>query len=341
VTVGGRALADSRPVSRPELVIARNPDRESSLPYLVRLPLGPHGIVLKARETWPRTAKVYCHSAEGWPEDAEIIERVPVRSCVRRGAAIDLVLDRSRENRSQIVFTRIRGGREAIFWQTARTAKQARPNVGLPTSRSPAGLLTILVDSHERYPWRFSRQQAETERRPLAAGDYGVEIDGAAAAAVERKTVGDLASSVTTGRLRYALADLAALPRAAVVVEDRYSAVFRLAHVRPAVVADGLAEAQVRFPTVPIVFCETRALAEEWTYRFLGAALAELATHSLADRRAEGLTPAGELPPPPPTTAEVRAWAVRRGLPVSDRGRLRPEVWEAYAAAHARAEHGG
>jgi hypothetical protein len=25
---------------------------------------------------------------------------------------------------------------------------------------------------------------------------------------------------------------------------------------------------------VPIVFCDTRPLAEEWTYRFLGAALA-------------------------------------------------------------------
>jgi hypothetical protein len=30
----------------------------------------------------------------------------------------------------------------------------------------------------------------------------------------------------------------------------------------------------VRYPTVPITFCETRPLAEEWTYRFLGAALA-------------------------------------------------------------------
>ena len=29
----------------------------------------------------------------------------------------------------------------------------------------------------------------------------------------------------------------------------------------------------VRYPTVPIVFCETRPLAEEWT-TFLGAALA-------------------------------------------------------------------
>lgn len=35
-----------------------------------------------------------------------------------------------------------------------------------------------------------------------------------------------------------------------------------------------LAAAQVRYPNVPIVFCENRALAQEWTYRFLGAALA-------------------------------------------------------------------
>jgi hypothetical protein len=28
---------------------------------------------------------------------------------------------------------------------------------------------------------------------------------------------------------------------------------------------------QAQFPAVPIVFCETRPLAEEWTYRWLGA----------------------------------------------------------------------
>lgn len=31
--------------------------------------------------------------------------------------------------------------------------------------------------------------------------------------------------------------------------------------VTPGVLAEGLAEAQVRFPSVPIVFCETRRLA--------------------------------------------------------------------------------
>jgi hypothetical protein len=56
-------------------------------------------------------------------------------------------------------------------------------------------------------------------------------------------------------------------------VEDRYADVFKLGHVTPGFVADLLAAVQVRYPNVPIVFCDTRPLAEEWTFRFLGAAL--------------------------------------------------------------------
>lgn len=322
-----------------ELVIVRNPDPDSSLPYMLRLPLGERGLALKVRDTWPRTSKVYCHRADGWPTGAaadvlEVVERVPVRSCVQRGAAIDLVLDRGRENRSQFVFTRARG-REVIFWQSARTARQARPAVALPTARAAGLVLDVLVDSHERYPWRFERQQATTRRQALPAGDYAVvAADGRIAAAVERKSLPDLVSTLTTGKLRYLLADLAALPRAAVVVEDRWSAVFKLDRVRPAVVADGLAEAQVRFPTVPIVFCETRPLAQEWAYRFLGAAVAHTDEAAHGAQRTAALPFAGHVPDPEPTTAEVRAWARANGLTVPDRGRLRPEVWTAYRAAH-------
>jgi hypothetical protein len=316
-----------------DFVVARNPDPASSLPYLIRLPLGPDGVVLKARDTWPRTSKVFCHPATEWPEAPEVLERVPVRSCVRRGAAIDLVLDRGRENRSQVVFTRIRGGREAIFWQSARTAKQARPNVGVPRKRSLAGRLTIVVDSHERYAWRFADQQADTVRRTLPAGDYGVELDGRIVAAVERKSLPDLVSSLTTGKLRYALAELAALPRAALVVEDRWSAVFRLEHQRPAVVADGIAESQVRFPSVPIVFCETRSLAQEWTYRFLGAALDELRHEPGGEAAVLDLAPA-PLRPREPRAAEVRAWARSQGWAVRDRGRIPDDVVAAYRRAH-------
>ena len=182
------------------------------------------------------------------------------------------MLDRSRENRSQIVFTTARG-RDAVFWQSPRTRKQARPNVSTPTARA-AGIagLELVVDTREQYGYRFSAQQATTVKKALPCGDYGIEIAGRLVAAVERKSLADLVSSMINGKLRYALGDLAALGRAAVVVEDRYSSVFKLDRVRPAVIADGLAELAVRWPSVPIVFAETRPLAEEWTYRYLAAA---------------------------------------------------------------------
>lgn len=315
-----------------DFVIARNDDEDSSLPFIVRLPVGANGIVLKVRDTWPRTAKVYCHPAPEWPTDPEIIERVPVKSCVRRGAAIDLILDRGRENRSQFVFTRGRG-REMIFWQSARTARQARPNVSLPTQRASGQVLNILVDSHERYPWQFKNQQATTTRRALPAGDYAVACDTAIVAVVERKSLADLVSTLTGGKLRYLLAALSDVPRAALVVEDRYSAVFKLERVRPAVMAEGLAEAQVRFPEVPIVFCETRPLAQEWTYRFLGAALVHHQSDEPARHLTESLPTGIALPATAPTPKLIRAWAIGAGLDISAKGRIHPDIRAAYIAA--------
>jgi hypothetical protein len=196
-------------------------------------------------------------------------------------------------------------------------------------------------------------------------------------ASVERKSLVDLVASLTSGKLKFAVAELAALPRAAVVVEDRYSRVFKLDRVRPAVVADGLAELQVGWPNVPIVFCETRQLAEEWTYRFLAAAhswssgeaaaVARLQAANAAqatgdaagdttrdsggehcqDHKAadplDSTTSAPSREPPltsgptagrqEPAAAQVRAWARAAGLDVPDRGRLRPEIWQAWRAA--------
>ena len=55
-----------------DFLIARNPEPDSRLPYLVRIPLG-EGVVLKTKDVWPRTAKLYCHRTHEWPEDAEIV----------------------------------------------------------------------------------------------------------------------------------------------------------------------------------------------------------------------------------------------------------------------------
>ncbi len=320
-----------RPVN--ELLIATNPDPDSTLAYLLRVPLG-EGIVLRTAGTWPRTKALYCYPvpADEWPDDPDIVERVPLQSCTRRGAAIDIIAARFRENRSQLVFTTARG-REAVFWQSPRTRKQARPQVNLPTARA-AGIaqLEIVVDAHERYAYHFVGQQVRTTSRGLPCGDYGIIVDGALVAAVERKSMPDLIASLTSGRLRYALGQLAALPRAAVVVEDRYSQIYKQDRVRPALVADGLAECQVRWPNVAIIFCETRGLAEEWTYRYLAAA------HDWATTEPAAIERIGQQPTLRPITevktgpspAEIRDWARRNGIDVPDRGRIPASIRQAW-----------
>src|SRR5450755_2599387 len=124
-----------------ELLVARNPNLDSSLPYLLWVPLE-GGLVFRTKGTWPRTSALYCHAVgiDEWPAEPEIVERVALRACARRGAAIDVVCDRGREQRSQIVFTRARG-REVVFWQSPRTRKQARPDVRL-RPRAPKGSRT-------------------------------------------------------------------------------------------------------------------------------------------------------------------------------------------------------
>ncbi|KRE33823.1 hypothetical protein ASG82_22480 [Mycobacterium sp. Soil538] len=325
-----------------EVLIARNPDEGSRLPFLLRVPQPDGDLVFRTSGVWPRVKALYCHPVpiDHWPGEAEILERLPLRSCRRRGAAVDVIVDRGRENRSQLVFTTARG-RDVVFWQSARTRKQARPDVRTPTARAQ-GIpeLQILVDAHERYAYQFTSQQVSTLRTALPCGDYGLEINAVLVASVERKSLADLVSSLTSGKLRYQIAELAALPRAAVVIEERYSQLFTLNRIRPATVADGLAELQVRWPNVPIVFCETRSLAEEWTYRFLAAAQVWTQTEEAMLQRLSSLriSAAGEDqvdPPRTPSTAQVREWARAAGLPVPDRGRLRPDVWDAWRAANA------
>ena len=257
--------------------IARNPQEDSKLPYLLRLPIG-GGLVLKARDTWPRGSRVYCHPfEEEWPPHADIVEETPVATCRRRGAVIDLVLDRPRLSHTQFVFTEVRG-RQAIFWQTRKAAMAANPGARIPRARAIPDGFVIAIDTRERYPYRFAGRGVVTERLALPAGDYAVVAEGDPIASVERKTLENLASSLSDGTLAFQMQRLAEIPSAAVVVEGRYSALFKLEHVSGAWLADMVARLQVRYPEVPVVFADSRKFAEEWTYRFLAAALAEAPT---------------------------------------------------------------
>jgi hypothetical protein len=256
-------------------VVGRNPQKDSNLPYLLRLPLE-GGLVLKARERWPAITRVYCHRfEEAWPEDTEVVEQTPSLLCRRRGAAIDPVLDRPRLARSQFVFTQAKG-REAIFWQTQKTARAANPGGRIPRRRSLTEPATITVDTRERYPYRFAQQAAETVRASVPAGDYAVQApDGTILAAVERKSLGNLAATLSDGTLAFQMQRLAELPLAAVVIESRYSALYKLEHVNGNWLADQLTRLEVRYPEVQLVFADTRRYAEDWTYRFLTTALTD------------------------------------------------------------------
>jgi hypothetical protein len=68
---------------------------------------------------------------------------------------------------------------------------------------------------------------------------------------------------------------LAELPFAAVVVEGRYSALFKLEHVSGAWLADQLSRLEVRYPEVRVVFADSRRFAEDWTHRFLSSAFSD------------------------------------------------------------------
>ena len=63
-----------------ELLVATNPDRDSRLGYLLRLPLD-GGMVFRTSGTWPRTTALYCYpvSVDEWPEEPEIVERVALQ----------------------------------------------------------------------------------------------------------------------------------------------------------------------------------------------------------------------------------------------------------------------
>jgi hypothetical protein len=256
-------------------VVVRNPDAESSLKYLVRLPLG-GGLILKVRDTWPTTARVYCHPFSGsWPEDAEVIEDVAVVTCRRRGPAIDLVLERPRQDRSQFVFTESRG-RPMIFWQTRMVAMKANPGGRVPQRRALAAGFTIHVDTREKYPFRFAGRDVQIERGAVVAGDYGIRDGERWLAVVERKSIEDLIGSLSNGTLAFQLAAMAELPLAAVVVEGRYPKLFDVERVKDGWLPDVLARLQIRYREIPIVFADSRKFAEEWAYRFLATAVADL-----------------------------------------------------------------
>ena len=255
--------------------VAENPDQRSQLRYRIRLPID-GGLVLKAREPWPRFARVFCaNDSAPWDDTVPLVDEADVVLCRRRGAAIDLVLDRPRLARCQFVFTNARG-RPAIWWQTQATVQSANPGARVPRGRA-SDPLTVAVDTREKYGWRFAGRPITVERRALSCGDYGAVVGGSVTAVVERKALDNLATSLSDGSLAFQMQRLAEIGHAAIVVEGDYPDLFRSQPGRGSWLADVLGRLIVRYPEVPVIFAGSRRFAEEWAYRFFSACVSDQA----------------------------------------------------------------
>lgn len=252
-----------------EFLVARNPDKRSALPFLLHVPTADGATWFKAKETWPRAARVFCLPTSAPNGDVEVLERVPVAACQRHGPAIDLVLQRGLNRRSQFIFV-VHRGRQQVYWQTPKAAKAARPGLRIPYAPVRSDV-TYYVDSRERYGYTFAG--SHVEKRPLPSGDYAiVNREQQVIAAVERKTIDDFATSIADGSLSFEMMELATLAHAAVVVEGRYSEILRYAHTPRGYLPELIARLAMLYPQVPIIFVETRRVGEQWTRCFLRSA---------------------------------------------------------------------
>jgi hypothetical protein len=274
VSAVGPPASQAKPSAAGEFVIARNPEPKSRLPYLLRLPVaGEHDVILATRGRWPSGKDLFCYELGAWPEEAEVLETVPVERCWRAGVAVHLVLRRRQARRSLFIWTQSRG-RKLIFWRSRTSMRGARPGIRVPQARGLERTLAVAVDVQERYPWRFARYAVQAERRQLPVGDYGVLDGDRCVAAVERKTITDLARSATAGELALTLAELDRIPHGALVIEGRLSDLVkegRRGDVRPGWLLNLVAALQVAHPRVAWMFAETRSLAEDYAYRWLAA----------------------------------------------------------------------
>jgi hypothetical protein len=246
-------------------------------------------IALRTQARWPGPGQqIFClREGELDPDEAlEPLERVPVAHLTRVGRKLTIALDRATRKRCEIlVVQKARkdgsGAHEQIFFRTESgiRAHRSRSRVELRAAASagdPAPPLRVVIDSTERYPWRFPG--AEVLRRKLAAGDYALLQGERPAAVVERKSFDNLLNDAgAIQALHHQLADLASHEVAALVIEADYRDFLdprRLKGRWPAAhLARLLAEVAALHPRLPVIYAGNRTLANQWTVRFFQAVM--------------------------------------------------------------------
>lgn len=272
---------------------------DDKFPYRITLEQdGEVTLALRAKDRWPGPGgNVFClreKEPPGPDEPLKELERVAVTSVQRLGKKLALVLDRPRKKRCDFLFLQKPyknrpGYYEQIFFRT-QSSMQGHQSRGR-TQLFGDYPLEVVIDSAERYPWRFSG--AETRRERLPVGDYALVQDEQIQALVERKTFNNLLGDLERLQiLHQQLAELASYPHAALVLEAPYGHFLEPERVAPwpaAHVARALAEISALHPSLPVIYAGNRKQANEWThglFRAVAARLADEAPAAVAEVRA-------------------------------------------------------
>lgn len=237
-------------------------------------------LAVRAQSAWPGPGQqIFCvrekfHDPE---EHLEPVDQARIAHLGQVGRKLTIALDRPNRKRCEFLSVRKPGAdgaiREQIFFRTESGIRAHRSRTRmelLPGTPS----LTIVIDSGERYPWRFP--DAMTHRRRLPVGDYALLDGERVVAVVERKSFDNLLGDVgALQALHHHLGQLAAQPSPALVLEAQYADFLdqrRVAGRWPvAHMARVLAEMAALHPGLPMVFAGNRKLANAWCQRFFTA----------------------------------------------------------------------
>jgi hypothetical protein len=247
-------------------------------------------IAVRARAAWPGPGEnIFCLQEHDYDPDEplELVERVPLVSLTRMGRKIALVLDRPLRKRCEFLAIEKQrrdgtGSYQQLFFRTESAIRAHRSRTRVELRAAPVAL-TVVIDSAERYPWRFPG--ASVSRRKLPVGDYGLILDGRLVAAVERKSFDNLLGDVgAIQALHHQLGDLATIPASALVIEAEYRDFLDASRLAnrwpPAHLGRVLAELAALHPRLPIVYAGNRKMANAWTHRFFLALASKQATPS-------------------------------------------------------------
>lgn len=253
--------------------------------FPVRIAIEQDGKILfavRAQDAWPgQRGNVFCIRDGSTAEDQDLfttVERVPVINFDRFGKSLRITLDRPTKKRCEFLilekpYKNRPGSYEQIFFKTqaAQREHKSRSRLSLQPAAVP---FSVIIDTAERYPWKFPK--AQVDKRKLPAGDYALIHEDAILAVVERKTFSNLLGDFSRiAMLHQIFRDLESLPHPAVVVEADYGDFLnpeRLEHsYKPGFCYRALAELQAMHPRLPIIFARTRKEANLWTYGFFRA----------------------------------------------------------------------